>query len=132
NQDLHDFYDRLLALLRRPALRDGQWQLLECAPGWDGNWTHDCFVVFAWQSPLTPLPQGERGENLVVAVNYAPNQSQCQVRLPFADLGGKKWRLEDQLAHAAYDWKGDDLQGRGLFLDMAPWQASVFSLKAAI
>ena len=27
-------------------------------------------------------------ERLLVAVNYAPNQSQCYVRLPFADLGG--------------------------------------------
>ena len=22
-----------------PAVRDGQWRLLECAPAWDGNWT---------------------------------------------------------------------------------------------
>ena len=27
------------AVLRQPAVRDGQWQLLECAPAWDGNWT---------------------------------------------------------------------------------------------
>ena len=64
----------------------------------------------------------------MVAVNYAPNQSQCHVRLPFADLAGKKWQLQDQLSPASYDWNGDDLQGRGLFLDMAPWQACVFSL----
>ena len=31
------------------SLRDGAWQLLECTPGWDGNWTHDCFLAFAWQ-----------------------------------------------------------------------------------
>jgi len=120
DQDLHDFYERLLALLRQPVLRDGQWQLLECAPGWEGNWTHDCFVVFAWQ--------GARGERLVVAVNYAANQSQCHVRLPFADLGGKKWRLQDKLSAASFDWHGDDLLGHGLFLDLAPWQATVFSV----
>jgi len=61
-------------------------------------------------------------------VNYAANQSQCHVRLPFAGLAGKKWRLEDQLTAAGYDWNGDDLTARGLFLDMTPWQASVFSL----
>ncbi len=115
---LGTFYDRLLAVLRQPAVRDGQWRLLECALGWDGNWTNDCFLAFAWQA--------SSGEPLIVAVNYAPNQSQCHVRLPFADLAGKKWRLEDQLAAAAYDWNGDDLQSRGLYLDMAPWQACVF------
>jgi hypothetical protein len=50
--------------------------------------------------------------------------------MPFADLGGKKWRLEEQLVAAAYDWQGDDLLNRGLFLDMAPWQACVFSMEA--
>src|SRR5262249_53457748 len=123
DQDLHPFYDRLLAFLREPAFRDGKWQLLECTPGWEGNWTYDCFLVFAWTEP--------DGERMVVAVNYAPNQSQCHVRLPFADLGGKKWRLEGQLAPAAYEWHGDDLQGRGLFLDMRPWQACVFRLHRA-
>ena len=39
DQRLEQFYDRLLAVLRQPVVRDGQWQLLECAPAWDGNWT---------------------------------------------------------------------------------------------
>ncbi|MFI5387437.1 MAG: hypothetical protein ACHQ50_15120, partial [Fimbriimonadales bacterium] len=50
------------------------------------------------------------------------------VRLPFADLAGKKWLLRDQLRTTSYDRNGDDLHGRGLFLDMAPWKTSVFSL----
>ncbi len=61
-------------------------------------------------------------------MNYAPNKSQCHVRLPFADLAGKRWRLQDQLTTAGYEWNGDDLHGRGLFLDMAPWQACAFLL----
>jgi glycosidase len=121
NQDLRDFYDRLLAILKQPAFRDGQWRLLECNPGWEGNWTHDCFLAFAWE--------GAAGERFVVAVNFAVNQSQCHVRLPFGDLGGKKWRLQDQFAAASHDWQGDDLLNRGLFLDMAPWQACVFSVE---
>ena len=35
--ELRQFYDRLLAVLRRPVVRDGRWQLLECVPAWDGN-----------------------------------------------------------------------------------------------
>jgi len=120
DEQLQQFHDRLLAVLRQPVVRDGQWQLLACTPGWEGNWTHDCFLVFAWQGP-------DR-EALVAAVNYAPNQSQCHVRLPFAHLAGKQWRLQDQLSTAHHDWNGDDLRSRGLFLDMAPWQTSVFSL----
>ena len=121
DQELHSFYDQLLTVLRQPAFRDGQWRLLESTPGWDGNWTHDCFLGFAWE--------GANHDRFVVAVNFAPNQSQCHVRLPFANLAGKKWRLQDQLAAGDHEWSGDDLSGRGLFLDMAPWQASVFALK---
>jgi hypothetical protein len=114
------FYGQLLAVLKNPALRSGQWRLLECDPAWEGNWTHDCFVAFGWHAAGT--------EPVVVAVNYAPNQSQCHVRLPFAELPGKRWRLSDRLCGAAYDWNGDDLAGRGLYLDMSPWQAAVFAL----
>jgi hypothetical protein len=118
DQKIRQFYDRLLNLLREPTVHDGTWQLLECVPAWDGNWTHDCFLVFAWQG----------AERLIVAVNYAPNQSQCHVRLPFADLAGKHLRLQDQLSSTAYEWNGDDLQNRGLYLDMTSWQACVFKL----
>ena len=32
DRSLEQFYDRLLAVLRQPAVRDGAWQLLECRP----------------------------------------------------------------------------------------------------
>ena len=117
---LKQFYDRLLAVLRDDVVRNGGWQLLECVPAWDGNWTWDCFLVFAWQ--------GSDGARLLVAVNYAPNQSQCHARLPFADLGNSRWRLKDLLGDGTYDWDGNDLQGRGLYLDERPWSARVFAL----
>ncbi|MCR4411204.1 MAG: alpha-amylase family glycosyl hydrolase [Thermoguttaceae bacterium] len=119
---LQQFFDRLLAVLRQPTVRDGQWQLLKCEPAWEGNWTWDCFVAFAWE--------GDRGERLLVAVNYAPNQSQCYVRLPFAELAGRQWQLRDQMSSATYDRSGDELQSRGLFLDMSPWQTAVYSTQA--
>jgi hypothetical protein len=118
--DLAKFYDRLLAVLRQPLLRNGRWQLLECRPAWEGNWTSDCFLAFAWQ--------GAGGEKMLVAVNYAANRSQCYVRLPFTDLGNRPWRLQDQMNTTVYDRDGNDLQSRGLYLDMLPWQACVFSL----
>ena len=114
------FYDRLLALLRQPVVRDGKWQKVECTPAWDGNWTTDCFVAFSWQGP------GD--ERWVVTTNYAPNQSQCYVRLPFEDLAGRPWRLQDQMEDVTYDRDGNDLQARGLYLDVPAWQISVFAL----
>ena len=120
DQQLTQFYDRLLAVLRQPAVRQGTWQLLACVPAWDGNGTWECFLAFAWHSP--------GAERLLVTVNYAPHQSQCYVRLPCTDLGNGQWRLQDLLGNATYDREGDDLQARGLYLDVPPWQAHIFSL----
>jgi hypothetical protein len=52
----------------------------------------------------------------------------CHVRLPFADLRNSQWRLKDLLSDATYDWAGNDLQGRGLYLDEHPWSVRVFAL----
>jgi hypothetical protein len=120
DRKLKQFYARLLAVLRHPAIRDGQWQLLECVPAWEGNWTWDCFLAFAWQN--------HHGDRLLVTVNYAPNQSQCYVRLPFTELGNDQWRIADLLGDAIYDRKGNDLHAHGLYIDDIPWKASVFSL----
>jgi len=118
---LQAFYEALLTVLQQPAVRDGQWCLLECQPGWEGNWTWDCFLAFAWQ--------GSSGERLLVVVNYAPNQSQCYLRLPFSDLAVHQWRLEDLIGRATYDRDGNDLLSRGLYLDMLPWQVHALSMK---
>jgi glycosidase len=121
DETLGQFYQRLLAVLRRPVVRDGQWQLLDASPAWEGNWTSDCFLAFAWQ--------GAGGERLLVVVNYAPNQSQCYLRLPFGDLATRQWQLKDLTGPATYERNGDELQSRGLYLDLQPWQYHVFELR---
>jgi hypothetical protein len=120
NSALRQFYGRLLDVLRRPVVRQGQWQLLECVPAWEGNGSSDAFIAYAWQDA--------GGEPLLVAVNYAPHHSQCYVRLPFADLGGGRWLLRDLLGDARYDRDGNDLQSRGLYLDVPPWRCHAFAL----
>jgi len=67
DEGLQSFYVRLLSVLGHPALREGDWRLLECGPAWDGNWTWDCFLAFAWR--------GLSGDLLLVAVNYAPTRA---------------------------------------------------------
>ena len=119
---LQSFYDRLLAVLRRPETRNGQWRLLECAPAWDGNWTSDCFIAWWWEA--------QDGARLLAVVNYADNQSQCYVRLPFADLDGGSVQLKDLMGTAAYERDGADLLARGLYLDLPPWGYHVFDVTA--
>ncbi len=40
---------------------------------------------------------------------------------PFADMKGKKVTLKDLMHEARYEWEGDDLLNRGLYLDLPAW-----------
>ena len=120
DERLHQFYERLLAVLRRRTVRDGQWQLLDCVPAWDGNGTWDSFLIYAWQ--------GSSSDRLLVTVNYAVYQSQCYVPLPFPDLAGRTVRFKDLMRDASYERHGDELLSRGLYLDMPGWGYHVFEV----
>jgi len=121
NTRLARFYDRLLALLRQPIFRHGKWQLLECAPAWDGNGSSDAFIAYAWE---------DSGARILVAVNYSDHPSQCYARLPFSNLHGRQWQLRDLIGEAQYERNGTTLESQGLFLDVGPWQYHVFNLSA--
>ena len=121
DESLTQFYARLLAVLRRLVLRDGNWSLLECVATWAGNVTSDNFIAFCWHS--------KPREWLLVAVNYSPQASQCFVRLPLAQGTEGTLRLQDLLGPAVFDRPADDLRIRGLFLDMPPWGCHVFEVQ---
>jgi glycosidase len=117
---LQRFYDSLLTLLREAIVREGHWRQLACLPAWDGNGTWDGFIAWSWE-----VPDGQRW---LIAVNYAGNQGQCYVRLPFPDLAGRPVRLKDLMGPATYDREGSDLALRGLYLDVPAWNYHVFEM----
>ncbi len=116
------FYDRLHDVLKDPAYREGHWQLLETRPAWEGNSSHDVFLVFAWSGP------DERRR--LVSVNYASHHSQCYCTLPWPDLASRTWRFTDQMGEAVYHRDGRELADRGLYLDLPPWGYHVFTVGA--
>ncbi len=116
-----EFYRRLLAIVRRDEVRNGQWQLLECRPAWPGN--ASCQSVLAWQW------RGSDGQRLIVAVNYAPHASQALISLPGDDLRAHDWRLADLLTGGHFDWQGESLATGGLFVELAGWGGHVLEFQ---
>ncbi|MGZ8160065.1 MAG: hypothetical protein ACXWT4_14805 [Methylobacter sp.] len=117
---LQEFYRRLLDALRMDVFRDGQWQLLESKPAWEGNWTWECMIAFTWQ--------GLDGQWAIIAVNYAPNQSQCYLPLPLPNAEDCRYELKNLMGSESYDRSGDSLVSPGLYLDMAAWGFGIFQL----
>jgi hypothetical protein len=120
DEAIASFYDVLLACLREPSLRDGDWRLLDVQAAWPGNDSSDGFVAFSWTGP------GDR--RFLVTVNYAAHEGQCYVGLPWDDLADRSWRLRDRLGTAEYDREGADLAGSGLYLDLPAWGFHAFEV----
>lgn len=125
--DLKNFYSQLLACLRLPALRFGDWQMIEPLPAWAGNWTWQGFIAYAWRGP--------DGERLLTVVNYSPHQSQCYLRLPFDDLRDTFWILRDIIDASSsqgqetsgFERAGNEMVERGLYVDMPEWGINILS-----
>ena len=120
NDQLKEFYNILLGILRRPVFRTGNWQLLDCTPAWEGNFSNDSFISFMWN--------GDGEEKMVVVVNYSNHQSQCYIKLPFQDIGKEFWILNDLISGNTFGREGTDLESAGLYLDEPGWRSYVFSL----
>lgn len=118
--ELEDFYRRLLDVLKRPLVREGEWRLVDCKAAWEGNGTWGDFIAFEWR---------HRDERLLVAVNFAPHASQCFVSVSeIAPEEGTVYRFSDCMSAARYDREASDLATRGLYLDVAAWHYHTFEL----
>jgi hypothetical protein len=112
NSDCMGFYRRLLAVLQVDLFRKGDWQMCDVS-GWPDNATCQNLLSWCWRMGRT---------SAVIVINYASTSSQGLVRVPWDDLAGADWRLEDLLSRETYNRAGDTLRTPGLFIDLAPWK----------
>jgi glycosidase len=106
--ELRQFYSTLLRATNTSLFREGNWALCPCI-GWNDNATFQNLGAWAWR---------ERDAWSVVVVNLSDNQAQARVQLPWNNLGGKTWRLEDALSGDVYFRDGDELRSSGLYVDL--------------
>jgi hypothetical protein len=111
DRELPVFYERLLRAVADSDLHDAQWQLCRCE-GWPDNDSAHRLVAWCWST--------NRSRHLVV-VNLSVLPSQARVRLPWADLAERTWRLEDRLAPERFERGGDELAGDGLYVALDGW-----------
>ena len=115
--DLLAFYERLLSALGDDVFRDGMWQLGE-RRGWDGNDSWRDLVVWGWR--------GDEPRKLVV-VNLGDASACGHVSLPWDDLRGRTWLLEDASDGDGFERSGDDLRD-GLYVELEPWSWHLFDM----
>jgi Alpha amylase, catalytic domain len=118
DDELRAFYRGLVRAVADSGLRDGEWRLCDCT-GWPDNDSYLRLVAWCWQTP--------RARHLVV-VNLSDAPAQARVHLPWDDLGGRDWRLEDRLSGSGFDRRGDELNSEGLYVALEPWASHFLAL----
>jgi hypothetical protein len=66
----------------------------------------------------------------LIVVNYGPESAQARVHVPWDELRGTQWRLDDALSGENCDRDGSEMRDSGLYVDLGPWQCHVFQVRA--
>jgi hypothetical protein len=111
-------YEKLLAVLQKSLVGQGRGQILAPRPAWDGNPTHQNFIVVQWP--------GNGLEFDLVVVNLAWHPGQCYAPLTVAGLAERHWALRDLLSDQSFERVGSDLAQQGLYLDLPGLGAQLF------
>jgi hypothetical protein len=120
DQDLVAFYECLLKATNRDVFRNGAWRLCERS-GWPDN--QSCRNVLSWCWV-------KDDERYLVVIHFGGDNAQARVQLPWDELRGKTWRLDDALSGEVYDRSGDEMRDAGLYVDLGPWKCHVFRMSA--
>jgi hypothetical protein len=120
DHDLAAFYGRLLKETTRDVFRNGEWRLCEKS-GWPDNQT--CLNVLAWCWV-------KDDERYLIVINFRQEAAQARVHVPWDELRGKTWRLNDVLSDESYDRSGDEMRDAGLYVDLGSWKCHLFQVRA--
>ena len=120
DQDLVAFYERLLKEVNRDVFRNGTWRLCERS-GWPDNQSCQNLLTWCWTNEDT---------RYLVVINFCQELAQARVHLPWDELRGKEWRLNDVLSGETYDRSGCEMRDAGLYLELGPWKCHLFQVGA--
>jgi glycosidase len=115
------FYASLLAALRDPVVRDGNWRLLESHEAWQGNWTHRDLIAFEWNLPSEA--------SSIIVVNFGDHQTQGKVSLAGGLDTEGTYNFRNLLSSATYEWPAGEIAANGLFVDLPPWGVHLFKMR---
>jgi len=109
--DLQAFYYKLLKVIKKEGLLDGEWQLCE-RNGWPDNQSYFNLIAWCWSN-------GKK--RYFIVVNLSETNSQGLVRVPWDDMKGKVWEMNDVMSGEVFKRSGDEMSGQGFYVDLTPW-----------
>ena len=115
---LKAFYQRLLRAIKTEAIHEGEWRLCEQS-GWPDNQSQENLLSWCWR---------KEEERFLIVVNLSQHRSQGRVLVPWSELAGLNWHLEDMLSGENFERNGDEMRNPGLYVDLDGWKAHFFEV----
>ena len=119
DHDLVAFYGRLLKAINQDVFRNGEWRLCERS-GWPDNQSCQNILAWCWV---------KEDDRYLIVMNFSDGTAQARVHVPWDELRGKTWRLNDVLPGEIYDRSGYEMRDAGLYVDLGPWKSHIFQVQ---
>jgi hypothetical protein len=116
--EVQEIYDKLLAALGCSAVGREAGELLVPGSAWEQNPTAQNFVLVQWQGATLSFD--------LVVVNLAPHRGQCYAPVKLPQSAATDWNVRDLLGSETFIRRTEDLQKRGLYLDLAEHGCQLF------
>jgi len=118
--DVVRLYDKVLELLRRPSLKEGNWKLLDPKPIGHGDLSNENIIAFQWDDA--------NGSMLLVAVNYSELNSRACIEPQGTPSAQAIVRIEDLFLDGVDNRDRMQWTEEGLRIELPAWGVHVVTL----
>lgn len=120
NQNLRNFYQRLLNAAPGKELEKSKWSLCKVEPIKINNYTYSNLISYQWWN--------ENNRKLIV-VNFSANSAEAHIKINELNYNSYDWSFTDLLTQKIYKYKGKDLNEYGLYVNISAWNGHIFEIK---
>jgi len=120
NQNLRNFYQRLLNAAPGKELEKSKWSLCKVEPIKIDNYTYSNLISYQWWN--------ENNRKLIV-VNFSANSAEAHIKINGLNYNSYDWIFTDLLTQKIYKYKGKDLNEYGLYVNISAWNGHIFEIK---
>ncbi|MFO8018857.1 MAG: alpha-amylase family glycosyl hydrolase [Promethearchaeia archaeon] len=118
DQDLMEFYLRLINSIPDRNLRENSWHMCETQSINSDNDSNKSLISYIW---------AQGSEYKLIIVNYSSYPAQGHILLPDLDPS-KEWTFSDSLKQDVYTYKGGKIRENGLYVELGAWEGHIFKI----
>ena len=119
NPQLVEFYEKLLAILKRPIVQQGTWSRIRKDVAWDHDDTHKRIIAHRWDT---------EEDVLLVVVNYQNHDGQAF--LPMTLPGNSEDVVfVDLMSEQRYPRNRRDVETKGVYVKLPAWSFHLFTVE---